>query len=65
MATNRYLPEDRYDALIEALLQVRPTIMQPDLKSAFVEVLGEVGGIWPAFCRDEAENPHLRRRNFV
>lgn len=51
---NVYLPDDQYNALVEALRQAQPTIMQPDIKSVIIELLGEIGGIWPERISDEA-----------
>lgn len=51
---NVYLPDDQYNALVEALRQAQPIIMQPDLKSVIIELLGEIGGIWPEHIAGEA-----------
>lgn len=60
----RYLPTDQYRAMQAKLADARPTLNQPDLKTVIAEILGEFG-IWPDYCRDDAEHRYLRRRNFV
>ena len=43
-----YLHSDIYYDLLDKLTTVRPTFNQPCLRSAIIEILGEVANIWPA-----------------
>lgn len=43
-----YLPSDIYYDILDRLEAVRPTAAQPCLRSAIIEILGEVGNVWPA-----------------
>ena len=52
--TETYLPNARYDALIDALRQLRPDPITGELeRHQFVEVLGETASIWPASVLDD------------
>lgn len=61
-----YITEERWDALVAALLDIRPAnpftgrIEESDIAT----VLGEVGGIWPAsVLEDQARGYQLHRAN--
>lgn len=43
-----YLHTDIYHDMLHRLATVRPTINQPCLRSAIIEILGEIGNVWPA-----------------
>jgi hypothetical protein len=43
-----YLHSDIYHDVIDRLAAVRPTFNQPCVRSAIIEILGEIGNIWPA-----------------
>jgi len=43
-----YLPTEIYLDILDRLERVRPTLNQPCLRSAIIEILGEIGNIWPA-----------------
>jgi hypothetical protein len=62
-----YLTNDIYRALIEALPNVKPDPVTGKLEPhCFVEVLGEIGGIWPASVQeDTARGYTLSRVNLL
>lgn len=53
-----YLPDERFYQLLDALNSYKPgTEQHAHERQRLVEVLSGEGGIWPAYCRDEASAP--------
>lgn len=56
MPTDTYLLTDHYRLLIEALAAVKPDPGTGKIEpGCFPEILGEIGGIWPASVLDDAD----------
>lgn len=49
--TSHYLPADQYRALVDALLAAFDDL---DPENAIKIALGEIGGIWPDTCQEDA-----------
>lgn len=43
-----YRHTDTYHEMLDRLVAVKPTFNQPCVRSAMIEILGEIGNIWPA-----------------
>lgn len=56
MNTSHYLDGVTYNEMLDKLASVRPTLSQPCLRSAIIEILGEIGDIWPANICAGSEN---------
>ena len=50
MSMPTYLPTDVYNQLLDRLETVRPTANQPCVRSAIIEILGEIADVWPDTC---------------
>ncbi len=54
--TDAYLLDDRYRALLEALAAAKADPATGKIEpGCFPEILGEIGGIWPASVLDDPE----------
>ena len=59
--TDHYLPADTYAALIEALAAAKADPATGRIEpSCFPEILGEIGGIWPASVLDDHKREEAR-----
>lgn len=60
-----YLPDERFYALLDVLNSFKPgTEQHAHERQRLVEVLSGEGGIWPTYCRDEADAPRYGRANY-
>ncbi len=54
MPTETYQPTPAYWALVAALTAIKPNLFTGKVEQhQIVEVLGEIGGIWPASVLDD------------
>lgn len=58
MPLNTFIPTDLRRQLVRALADTTATSATLDLESHISQVLGEVGGIWPDYCRRVSSSPH-------
>lgn len=59
---NNYIADEIYRRLVAALMAIEPTPVH-DPASQVIEVLGEVGGVWPASLIEWTtdDEVHIRR----
>ncbi|MHB1104488.1 MAG: hypothetical protein ACYC0C_17285 [Devosia sp.] len=56
MPTETYQPTPAYWALVAALIAIKPDIVTGEIEQhQIVEVLGEIGCIWPASIKEEMD----------
>lgn len=51
---NHYIPDERYDALVERLIAIPADcerLRMSDVRTEIVAALGEIGGVWPDGAR--------------
>jgi hypothetical protein len=56
----KYLHTDIYEDMLDRLMTARPTFNQPCLRSAIIEILGEIGNIWPYSIANGNAKPRYR-----
>lgn len=61
IATNAYLSDEAYDALLDHLEQAL-TNASLDLRTALIEVLGDAG-VWPLRCLEDRLQERAQRRH--
>jgi hypothetical protein len=62
MPPDTFIPTDLRRQLVKALADTTATCTPLDLESDISQVLGEVGGIWPDYCRPVSPTLHVAHR---